>query len=75
MTRDFTRHFAPGWRERLARIGDDVREEARRTNTSICYTEPGSTTIIHEWPADFRKRALLPRDGGEPVPIAPRKPG
>jgi hypothetical protein len=41
----------------LARLVDHVRAEARRTNTTISYTEPAfGTDVIREYPDGRRER-------------------
>ena len=42
--------------EAIGRIGEDVRAEARATNTSVSYTEPAyGTDVIREYPDGRRE--------------------
>lgn len=38
----------------ISRIGEDAREEARRTGTSISYYDRDSGQYLIEWPAEGR---------------------
>ena len=56
--------------EDIARIGRDVRAEARATGTPISYTEPiYGTDVIQEYPDGRRERF---RADGSVVAIPPR---
>lgn len=54
----------------ISRIGEDVREEARVSNTSVSYAEPAyGTDVILEYPGGRRERV---KADGSVVAIPPR---
>ncbi len=58
--------------EAISRIGEDVRAEARLSNTTISYTEPAyGTDVIREYPNGHRERV---KADGAVVAMPPRGP-
>lgn len=54
----------------IGRIGEDVRADALRSNTTISYTDPAyGTDVIREYP-DGRRERVIP--GGVVIAIPPR---
>jgi len=54
----------------ISRIGDDIRADARVSNTTVSYTEPAyGTDVIREYPGGRRER--LKADGSV-VAVPPR---
>ena len=56
--------------EAISRIGEDVRADARVSNTTVSYTEPGyGTDVILEYPEGRRERV---KADGSVVAVPPR---
>lgn len=54
----------------IRRIGEDVRVDARVSNTTISYTEPAfGTDVIREYPSGRRERV---KADGAVVAVPPR---
>jgi hypothetical protein len=57
--------------EAIGRIGEDVRAQARATNTPVSYTDPASgTDVIREYPDGRRERV---KADGSVVAVPSRK--
>jgi len=56
--------------EAISRIGEDVRADARVSNTTVSYTEPAfGTDVILEYPEGRRERV---KADGSVVAVPPR---
>jgi hypothetical protein len=56
--------------EAISRVGEDVRADARVSNTTVSYTEHGyGTDVIREYPGGRRERVMA---DGSVVTVPPR---